>query len=241
MLDYRPNTMARALATGRSRTLGVVSFDTTLYGPASTLFGIHRAAHEEGYFISTVSIRTLDRESFLDAVERLRVQGVEGILVIAPQTDAAHSVLQLPDDLAVVAVEAGPERGIPVVAVDQVAGAVEATRAPARARPRDGLAHRRPGELARGAAADRRLAAGAAGGRDRAAARPDRRLEPALRATRSASASHATPTSPPSSSRTTRWRSASCGRCTRRPRRSRRGRASSASTTSPRPRTSPRP
>jgi DNA-binding LacI/PurR family transcriptional regulator len=128
MLDYRPNTMARALATGRSRTLGVVSFDTTLYGPASTLFGIHRAAHDEGYFISTLSLRSLDRESFLGAVERLRGQGVEGILVIAPQTDAAHSVLQLPDDLAVVAVEAGPERGVPVVAVDQVAGASEATR-----------------------------------------------------------------------------------------------------------------
>src|SRR5690348_6652494 len=30
-LDYRPNSMARALVTGRSRTLGVVSFDTTLY------------------------------------------------------------------------------------------------------------------------------------------------------------------------------------------------------------------
>src|SRR6185312_6230697 len=45
-LDYRPNSVARALATGRSRTLGVVSFDTTLYGPASTLFAIHRAAHE---------------------------------------------------------------------------------------------------------------------------------------------------------------------------------------------------
>jgi len=120
--------VARALATGKSKTLGVVSFDTTLYGPASTLFGIHRAAHEEGYFISTASLRTLDRESFLGAVERLRGQGVEGILVIAPQTDAAHSVLHLPDDLAVVAVEAGPDRGIPVVAVDQVAGAVEATR-----------------------------------------------------------------------------------------------------------------
>ena len=55
-LDYRPNSAARALVTGRSRTLGVVSFDTTLYGPASTLFGIERAAHAEGYFISIVSV-----------------------------------------------------------------------------------------------------------------------------------------------------------------------------------------
>jgi DNA-binding LacI/PurR family transcriptional regulator len=32
-LEYRPNPLARALVTGRSRTLGVVSFDTPLYGP----------------------------------------------------------------------------------------------------------------------------------------------------------------------------------------------------------------
>jgi DNA-binding LacI/PurR family transcriptional regulator len=45
MLNYRPNSVARALATGRSKTLGVVTFDTTLYGPASTLFALERAAH----------------------------------------------------------------------------------------------------------------------------------------------------------------------------------------------------
>ena len=55
-LGYRPNSVARALATGRSNMLGVVSFDTTLYGPASTLFGIERAAHEAGYFIIVASL-----------------------------------------------------------------------------------------------------------------------------------------------------------------------------------------
>ena len=54
-LDYRPNTVARALVTGKSQTLGVVTFDTTLYGPASTLVGIERAAHAAGYFVSIVS------------------------------------------------------------------------------------------------------------------------------------------------------------------------------------------
>src|SRR3954462_6079019 len=33
MLDYSPNSVARALATGRSKTLGVISYDTTLHGP----------------------------------------------------------------------------------------------------------------------------------------------------------------------------------------------------------------
>ena len=128
MLDYRPNSVARALATGKSKTLGVVSFDTTLYGPASTLFGIERAAHRAGYFVSIVSLLALDRVSVLDAVGRLRTQGVDGILVITPQTDAARTVADLPADLAVVAVEAGPEAGMPVVAGDSFAGAALATR-----------------------------------------------------------------------------------------------------------------
>src|SRR5262245_415512 len=84
-LAYRPNRVARALVTGRSRTLGVVSFDTTLYGPASTLLGIEHAAHDAGYFVSIASLRSLTSPSVLSAVERLSEQGVDGILVIAPQ------------------------------------------------------------------------------------------------------------------------------------------------------------
>jgi DNA-binding LacI/PurR family transcriptional regulator len=126
-LDYRPNPAARALVTGRSRTLGVVSFDTTLYGPASTLFGIERAAHEAGYFITVVSLVALDRVSLVSAVERLRQQGVDGILVIAPQLGAAEALVDLPDDVPLVAVEGGRADSVPLVAVDQFLGAASAT------------------------------------------------------------------------------------------------------------------
>jgi DNA-binding LacI/PurR family transcriptional regulator len=127
-LDYHPNSAARALVTGRSRTLGVVSFDTTLYGPASTLYAIERAAHEADYFISIVSLEALDRASVLSAVERLRMQGVDGILVIAPLLGAVEALVDLPRDVPLVAVEAGPAESFPVVAVDQFAGAVLATQ-----------------------------------------------------------------------------------------------------------------
>jgi DNA-binding LacI/PurR family transcriptional regulator len=127
-LGYRPNSVARALVTGRSQTLGVVSFDTTLYGPASTLFGIERAAHTSGYFVSIVSVTSLDRDLVLGAVDQLHGQGVEGVLLITPQERAAEAFAHLPRELPVVAVEAGPEESVPVVAVDQVAGAAAATR-----------------------------------------------------------------------------------------------------------------
>ena len=122
------NSVARALVTGRTNTLGVVGFDTTLYGPASVLFGIERAAHEEGYFMIVASLKALNRASVADAVERLRIQGVDGILVIAPDLEAADALQHAPADLPLVAVEAGPADVVPVVAVDQFAGAVSATQ-----------------------------------------------------------------------------------------------------------------
>jgi len=126
-LDYRPNSAARALVTGRTRTLGVISFDTTLYGPASTVLGIERAAHDAGYFIIIVSLRSFTRESMLGALERLRDRGVDGIVVIAPQETAAAALRDLPAGSPVVAAEAGPDT-ISVAEVDQYAGAQLATR-----------------------------------------------------------------------------------------------------------------
>src|SRR5512147_409484 len=127
-LDYRPNSVAQALVTGRSRTLGVVSYDTAQYGPASTLLGIEHAAHDAGYMVSMTSLRTLNRPSVLSAIQRLRDQGVDGVVVIAPLRAGVDALRHIRSDLPVVAVEAGPDDSIPVVTVDQVAGAAAATR-----------------------------------------------------------------------------------------------------------------
>src|SRR3954452_987812 len=127
-LDYRPNTVARALVTGKSQTLGVVTVDTTLYGPASTLVAIERAAHSAGYFVSIVSLESLDRLAVLRAVERLRALGVDGVLIIAPQVASMGALWDLPADLPIVAVEAGPQEGVPVAEVDQYQGARLATQ-----------------------------------------------------------------------------------------------------------------
>lgn len=127
-LDYRPSSTARALVTGRSRTLGVVSFDTALYGPASTLLGIERAAHDAGYGVSISSLRSLNRANVLTAIEELRDQGVDGVAVIAPIQAAVEALRHVKQDFAVVAVEAGPNPTIPVATVDQAAGAAAATR-----------------------------------------------------------------------------------------------------------------
>jgi DNA-binding LacI/PurR family transcriptional regulator len=126
-LDYRPNSAARALVTGRTRTLGVISFDTTLHGPASTLLGIEHAAHDADYFIIIVSLRSFTRASVRGAVERLRDRGVDGIVVIAPQDVAVEALRSLPARPPVVVAEAGPD-SLSVVEVNQFDGAAQATR-----------------------------------------------------------------------------------------------------------------
>jgi DNA-binding LacI/PurR family transcriptional regulator len=122
-LGYRPNLAARALVTGRSKTLGVISFDTTLYGPASTLYGIETAARNAGYFVSVATVRQVDRRSIDEAADHLRAQAVDGIVVIAPHTSAADALRGLDSDLPVVAVGGGVGGGAPAVAIDQHAGA----------------------------------------------------------------------------------------------------------------------
>jgi DNA-binding LacI/PurR family transcriptional regulator len=116
----------RAAEFGRSQVLGVISFDTTLYGPASTVYGIEQAAREAGYFVSIASLPSLDVESVRNAVDRLVAQSVAGIMTVAPLLSAAEVITVLPPDLPVVLVQGGPETGAPEVIVDHESGARQA-------------------------------------------------------------------------------------------------------------------
>jgi len=77
-LGYRPNSAARTLATGHSMTLGVITLKGTFFGPISTLYGVEQAARAAGYFVSVVSLLSIDHRSVGDAVDRLTAQMVEG-------------------------------------------------------------------------------------------------------------------------------------------------------------------
>ncbi|MPZ70646.1 MAG: LacI family DNA-binding transcriptional regulator [Actinobacteria bacterium] len=127
-LGYRRNPAARALVTRRSHVIGVVSFGTTLYGPASTLFGIEQAASRAGYFVSVASLEAIDRQHVREAVARLSEQSVDGVVVIAPQQEAVDALSEVPAELPVVVVEGGEGAGRSLVCVDQAAGAALVTR-----------------------------------------------------------------------------------------------------------------
>jgi DNA-binding LacI/PurR family transcriptional regulator len=125
-LGYRRNNAARALVTRRSERLGVVSFDTTLYGPASTLFSVEQAARSAGYFVSIVSLKQIDASSIDEAIGHLLDQAVDGIMVIVPRRESAEALARVRTPVPIVAVEGAPQ-DFPCVAVDQFAGAAMAT------------------------------------------------------------------------------------------------------------------
>lgn len=127
-LNYRPNSAARALVTGRSRTLGVITVDTTAFGPASVLLALERAAYAYGYAVSIASIENVDDKAVLEAIERLERQGVDGIVLNAPQAAVAQHLPRRAGATPFVAIEDVPPTAVPVVSVDQEAGAESATR-----------------------------------------------------------------------------------------------------------------
>ncbi|HEY6593410.1 MAG TPA: LacI family DNA-binding transcriptional regulator [Asanoa sp.] len=127
-LGYRRNSAARALVTRRSQTLGVISFNSTLYGPASTLFGIEQAAREAGFFVSVDSLTSITATTVREALDRLGKQAVEGIIVIAPLAGATEVLSAMAAELPTVVVEGGAAPGLGSVSVDQQEGARLVTR-----------------------------------------------------------------------------------------------------------------
>lgn len=126
-LGYRPNLTARALVTGRSPVLGLVTVDTTLYGPVAALYGVERAATAAGYTVSVLSLRSLDLASVRVAVERLCRQSVAGIVLIAPFGSAQAAVEGLSEEMPIVFITGGKPDSAAVVSVDQHEGARRAT------------------------------------------------------------------------------------------------------------------
>jgi DNA-binding LacI/PurR family transcriptional regulator len=83
-LGYRLNKAARALVSGRSRAIGVVSLGTALYGPSRLLIGIERAARDAGYALRVANTIEGDPSGIAGAVESLLEQGVDGIVISEP-------------------------------------------------------------------------------------------------------------------------------------------------------------
>lgn len=123
LLKYQPSNVARSLAMQRSSLIGVVSFGTLLFGPAQILSNIEQAARIRGYHLSITSIAELTQYELEQAINTLRRQAVEGILIIAPLLGAETDFLkELVNIIPIVLVDADQASGLAFSSVDQKAG-----------------------------------------------------------------------------------------------------------------------
>ncbi|MDQ0956646.1 DNA-binding LacI/PurR family transcriptional regulator [Streptomyces sp. B4I13] len=109
-LGYRLNNAARALASGRTRSIGVVTLGTALYGPASLIMGVERAVRDTGYALRVVNTMEGDPAGVAPAVHSLLDQGVDGIVISEPIDDGRDGDLaaRLDVDVPVLVLGAPP-------------------------------------------------------------------------------------------------------------------------------------
>ena len=127
-LGYRPKIAARVPSAGGSGILGVVTVDSPLYGPASTLFAVEQAAGRHDYLTSAIRLDVLGCGALGESIGLLRGLPVDGIIVATPVQPAVDGLRSLPADLPMVVVAAAEDVPFPIAAIDQHAGAARAVR-----------------------------------------------------------------------------------------------------------------
>ena len=126
-LGYRRNNTARALVTGRSKTIGVLTLATNNYSRSSLALGVELGAREAGYTVNSVT-SSLSTQSVVDAVSRLVFQGVDGIIIAAPLQEAVEQVAKITARIPTVNTDGSSGMGDRMVGVDQDLAAVVATK-----------------------------------------------------------------------------------------------------------------
>ena len=127
-LGYRPNTAARALVTGSTRTIGLVTSHINQYGPAQTLLGLEKAARAAGYSLGVAILDEDSEVAMQEAVDRFVAQSVDAVVALSTYGQAVEALARFEAAVPLIAVQVGPDPDRPTVWVDQEAGAALATR-----------------------------------------------------------------------------------------------------------------
>ena len=127
-LGYRLNNAARALSSGRSRTLGVVVLRSSFYSRAAVASGIERAAQAAGYAVITATTASLDTFAIEDALLRLTDQGIEGAILAVPLMHSSPRLEQLTRATPTITIDGLRTAATEVVAIDQSLAARLATQ-----------------------------------------------------------------------------------------------------------------
>ncbi|GAB3121482.1 LacI family DNA-binding transcriptional regulator [Glaciibacter psychrotolerans] len=84
-VGYRVHAAAASLASGRSRTIGVITISSAQYSTSAIVLGVEAVAADEGYAVTSAGVtQHAGPAAFVAAFDRLERQGAEGIVILAP-------------------------------------------------------------------------------------------------------------------------------------------------------------
>lgn len=121
-LGYRPSMTARALATQRSRRIGVLVESALTFGPTSTLYAVESAARASGYEVSSVLLRAGEEITPQEAVDHLLALGIDALCVVAPRSSSIAALRRIAVGVPVLVVKPDKDPTFLTVTVDQQAG-----------------------------------------------------------------------------------------------------------------------
>ncbi len=127
-LNYTPSSIARALATGRPRRIGVLVDGPIENGPNRTLRALENAAREVGYAVSAFSSDDGGLSPAGSRVMELVTEGVDAVCVIAPRESSLDQLRQQTTGLPTIVIKAESDAAWHTVGVDQREGARLAVR-----------------------------------------------------------------------------------------------------------------
>lgn len=126
-MGYKPNNLARSLAVGRTRQIGLLIHAYSEYGPMSMLRSMYAAARDSGYIPISYMIEEGDTEELQEGLDVLVSRRADGVVLIAPRRGALEFLnsAQLPTSSLVIT--SAPTEDLTStratrVSIDQLAG-----------------------------------------------------------------------------------------------------------------------
>jgi DNA-binding LacI/PurR family transcriptional regulator len=126
-LNYQRSAVARALATRRTQTIGLISTGLAVHHHSKRMVAFNESARAAGYQVSMASLATGERDQLTSAFDVLLGQGVEGVVLIAADERALRNVRDIDLGVPLVTAESSGRSGPHNVAIDQFLGAARAT------------------------------------------------------------------------------------------------------------------
>jgi len=119
-LNYSPNRAARSLATRRSCTLGVVSYDIAFYGPAQMVMNIEQTAKRRGYTVSLATTASMTLDEVRQALIDVGGDALDGLLLIAPVVGVSYDdLVRVCGSVPFVQIDIELSAKVPSVVIDQ--------------------------------------------------------------------------------------------------------------------------